>query len=313
MKINKNRHPASMKYMSQATEKLPSDWDRQRAFLALMREGSLSAASRHLNIAQPTARRRIEDLEQEHGVVLFTRSPSGLTPTGIAYELAANVESMARAADAFTRAASAEAESTVGTTHISSSKVVGVEVLPPMLARLRANHSGLEIELSLSNRSENLLSREADIAVRMTEPKQDALVAKHIGAIHLGLYANRNYVENFGAPTTFADLKDLAMIGFETETIGIHTFRRMGLSFQRKEFAYRSNSDLAQLAAIRAGIGVCQTCIGEHDPDLISLLPDAFDLALQTWIVTHEDLRHVRRIRLAYDALVEEMAAYARS
>ncbi|MBQ1559292.1 LysR family transcriptional regulator, partial [Caulobacter sp.] len=59
------------------------DWERHRAFLAVIDTGSLSAAARALGAAQPTVRRRIEDLEAQLGVALFTRSPSGLTPTSV--------------------------------------------------------------------------------------------------------------------------------------------------------------------------------------------------------------------------------------
>jgi DNA-binding transcriptional LysR family regulator len=299
--------------MSSISKNPSQDWERQRAFLAVMQEGSLSAAARALNVAQPTVRRRIEDLEQEHGVVLFTRSPAGLLPTAIAHELAGHVEAMARAVSAFGRAASAEAGSASGTVRITASEVVGVEVLPPIMALLRAEHPGLVIELSLSNRQVNLLSREADIAVRMVQPVQEALVAKRIGRIRFGLHAHRNYIAAHGSPDTLADLKRLGLIGFETETAGIVALRKLGLRYEREDFVYRSDSDLAQLAAIRAGmgIGVCHVGIGQREADLIHILPDDFQLGQDTWVVTHEDLRNVHRVRLVYDALVAGLTDYA--
>ncbi|MDB5528327.1 MAG: LysR family transcriptional regulator [Devosia sp.] len=290
-----------------------ADWERQRAFLAVMREGSLSGAARVLNVAQPTVRRRIEDLELDHGVALFTRAPSGLIPTAIAHELAAHAQAMSNAADSFVRAASAEAGSASGTVRITASEVIGVEVLPPLLAELRGTHPGLVIELGLSNRSEDLLGREADIAVRNFRPVQDALVAKRIGAIDLGLHAHRSFLDRHGTPTRLQDLANFALIGFEHATIGVRALQAMGLTLEREDFAFRTDSDLGQLAAIRAsiGIGICQIGIAKRDPDLIHLLPGQFAFPLETWVVTHEDLRHVQRVRLVYDALVEGLTAYA--
>jgi DNA-binding transcriptional LysR family regulator len=292
-----------------------TDWERQRAFLAVMREGSLSAAARALGVAQPTVRRRIEDLEQDHGVALFTRSPSGLLPTPIAFDLAAHAEAMAHAADSFTRAASAEAASASGTVRITASEVVGVEVLPAILASLRNRHPELEIELGLNNRSEDLLGREADIAVRMIRPVQAALVARHVGAIRLGLHATQGYLDAQGTPAGLADLPRFALIGFETETIGVRTVRDLGLSFRRDDFAFRTDSDLGQLAAIRAGIGigVCHAGLAKRDPNLVRVLPDVVDIPLDTWVVMHEDLRNVQRVRLLFDALHEGLSAYSRS
>jgi len=300
--------------MSQTPHIQSNDWERQRAFLAVMREGSLSGAARALNVAQPTVRRRIEDLEREHGVVLFTRSPAGLMPTEIAGELAAHVEAMSRAALSFARAASAEAGSAAGTVRITASEVVGVEVLPPILADLRNRHPGLVIELGLSNRSENLLDREADIAVRMVRPVQDALVAKRIGAIRLGLHAHRRYLDIHGQPETLEEVKRLGLIGFETETPGIRTLRASGLSFGPEDFIFRTDSDLGQLAAIRAGIGigVCHVGLAARDPALVHLLPDVFKMSFETWVVAHEDLQHVQRVRLTMDALIKGLTTYAK-
>lgn len=292
---------------------IPTDWERQRAFLAVLREGSLSGAARALNLAQPTIRRRIEDLERDHGVALFTRAPSGLIPTAIALELAGHVEAMANAAAAFTRTASAEAGSASGTVRITASEIVAVEVLPPILAQLRDIHPGLVIELGLNNRSEDLLARQADIAVRMTRPLQEALVAKRIGAIRLGLHARRDYLDRHGTPTGLADLKRFALIGFETDPIGISAYREKGVTLEREDFAFRCNSDIGQLAAIRAGmgIGICHTGLGKRDLGLVHVLPAAFAIDLETWVVTHEDLRHVERIRLTFDALVQGLQDYA--
>ncbi|WP_421736520.1 LysR family transcriptional regulator [Caulobacter sp.] len=289
------------------------DWERQRAFLAVLREGSLSGAARVLGAAQPTVRRRVEDLERQMGVALFTRSPSGLTPTALARELGGHVEAMASAAAAFARAASAEAGSAAGAVRITASEVVGVEVLPPMLAALQADYPGLVIELGLNNRSEDLLRREADIAIRMTRPLQDALVARRIGAIPLGFHGHARLLDAWGRPDTLDAARALPLIGYETETIGVRAVKAMGLDLNREDFAFRTDSDLAQLAAIRAGVGVgiCQVALAARDPMLERVLPD-FTFDLETFVVTHEDLREVRRVRLVFDALVEGLSAYAR-
>ncbi len=291
----------------------PIDWERQRAFLAVLREGSLSGAARALGAAQPTVRRRIEDLERQLGVALFTRSPSGLTPTALARELSGSVEAMAAAAAAFARAASAEAGSTTGVVRITASEVVGVEVLPPILAALQADYPGLVIELNLSNRSEDLLRREADIAIRMTRPMQEALVARRIGAIALGFHGQGRLLDAWGRPDTLEAAKALPLIGYETETLGVRAVKALGLDLRREDFAFRADSDLAQLAAIRAGLGVgiCQVALAARDPLLERVLP-GFSFDLETFVVTHEDLREVRRVRLVFDALVEGLTAYAR-
>jgi DNA-binding transcriptional LysR family regulator len=290
----------------------PTDWEQQRAFLAVLREGSLSGAARALGVAQPTVRRRIEDLESGLGTALFTRSPSGLQPTDQALALAEHAEAMALAADAFVRSASAAAHEVAGTVRVSASEVMAIEVLPPILAELCARHPRLAIELSPTNRSEDLLRREADVAVRMTPPQQEALVARRVGAVTLGVYAHRRYLAARGTPASVAEARGHALIGVERESPMLRKVQEAGLPLRVEDFAFRSTSDLAHLAAIRAGfgIGICQVPLAARDPDLVRLLAREFEFPIDTWVVCHEDLRGVARVRAVFDALAEGLIAY---
>jgi DNA-binding transcriptional LysR family regulator len=210
------------------------------------------------------------------------------------------------------RAASGHGEGVRGTVRISASEVIGIEVLPPILASLRASHPDLVIELTLSSRVEDLLRREADIAVRMVRPSQEALIARRVGDIELGLHAHRDYLERCGTPSTWEELKSHTIIGFDTETSFIRSARSKLGAFSRDNFALRTDSDVAQLAAIRAGygIGFCQVRIAERNPSLVRLLPQAFDLRLDTWIAMHEDLRDSPRCRATFAALVDGLGHY---
>jgi DNA-binding transcriptional LysR family regulator len=290
-------------------------WELYRSFLAVLRERSLSGAARHLGLTQPTIGRHIRQLESALKTPLFTRSPSGLTPEDAAYALEPHAQAMAGAAAALLRAASESVAQAKGVVRIAASETIGAEVLPPILAEFRRAHPGVVIELSLSDRMEDLLRRDADIAVRMARPTQAALVARHIGRVTLGLHAHRRYLEAHGTPGRMAQLAQHALIGFDRETTSIQALRRLGLSLRRESFAFRADSHLAQLAAIRAGfgIGVCQTAVARRDPDLVHILPDEFAMALEMWIAMHQDLRRSRAIRAMFDHLGEALAAYARS
>lgn len=290
----------------------PLDWESQRAFLAVLREGSLSAAARALGVAQPTVRRRLEALERSIGVALFTRSPSGLSPTEAARELGGHAEVMAAAAEAFARTASADTDAAHGTVRITASDVVGAEVLPSVLAGLRETQPGLVFELSLTNRNEDLLRHEADIAVRMVRPTQAAMVATRVGVVELGLFAKADYLERHGTPAGLEDLDRFALIGPDRETADLRALNALGLRLARPKFSCRTDNQLAQLGAIRAGlgIGICQKAIARRDPTLVAVLPEAFSYGLDTWVTMHEDLRRVRRVRATFGHLVGALTAY---
>ncbi len=217
---------------------------------------------------------------------------------------------MAVAADAFARTASADAEAAHGVVRITASDVIGAEVLPPILAALREANPGLTLELNLSNRTEDLLRQEADIAVRMVRPAQAAIVARRVGVVNLGLFAHKSYLEKHGAPQTLDDLAGFALIGPDRET---HYLSLFGLNLRRETFAFRTDSQLAQLAAIRAGlgVGVCQVALGRRSPDLVHILPSGFSHGMETWVAMHEDLRRIGRVRTAFNHLVRALTGYA--
>ena len=289
------------------------DWSHYRAFLAVLREGSLSGAARTLGLAQPTLGRQIAELERALGAALFIRSPRGLIPTDAARDIAPHAEAMAAAAGAMMRAASGGTSDTAGVVRVTASEIVGAEVLPPLLAEFRRANSGVTIELALSNRVEDLLRGEADIAVRMARPSQEALVARRVGTVSLGLYAHRAYLAAVPAPASIAALtRDHALIGFDRETPFLRALIAR-LPVGRDQFAFRSDSDLAQLAAIRAGFGVgfIQHGVARRDPDLVAVLPDEIGFDLEMWLALHEDLRASRRLRLMMDHLAAGLADYA--
>src|SRR5215813_11116315 len=165
-------------------------WELYRSFLAALRTGSLSGAARALKLTQPTIGRHIDTLEKTLGAALFTRSQHGLQPTEAAAELAPHAEAMAASAAALMRAASGASQQIAGTVRLSASEVIGVEVLPPMLASLREQYPRLALELVVSDEIRDLLRRDVDLAVRNVRPTQTGLVAKKIGTVTLGLHAH---------------------------------------------------------------------------------------------------------------------------
>ena len=295
------------------TRRVPN-WDELRTFVEVARDGSLSGAARRLGLTQPTVGRHIDALEAALGSTLFTRSPRGLTPTPAALALGPHAEAMAAAAAALGRAASGEAAADRGAVRVTASDVVGCEVLPPILATFHAEHPSIAIELALTNRNEDLARRDADIAVRMVRPTQSGLVARRIGSSRIKLYAHRDYLARFGEPRSLADLASHCVIGFDRDS---RTFRGAGDFAQRltrEDFGFRCDNDLAQLAALRAGAGIggCQENIARRTPELVAVLPNALQYALEVWLVMHEGLKATRRVRLLFDHLAMGLTDYVK-
>jgi DNA-binding transcriptional LysR family regulator len=291
---------------------MSASWELYGTFLEVMRTRSLSAAARTLAVAQPTVRRRIAALEEALGVVLFTRATNGLVPTEAALAALPYVESMAATAHALVRSTSAPSGEERGTVRLTASEVVGGEVLPPVLTHLSRQHPGLQVELVLSNRTEDLLRRDADLAVRMVAPTQQALVARKVGEVPLGLFAHETYLASRPPPRRLADLlRGHALVGNDRQAGVREALQGMGLAVTPAHFTFRSDSDLAQLAAVRAGlgIGVCQLPLAGRTPGLRRVLP-SLTPTLGVWVVMHEDLRSARRVRRVFEHLVAHLGAY---
>ena len=285
-------------------------WELYRSFLAVFREGSLSGAARALDLTQPTVGRHIGALEQALGVTLFTRSPSGLDATEGAAALVPHAQAMASAADALHRAASGDAAEDRGVVRVTASEMIGTEVLPQILTTFREAHPRIIVELTISNRAEDLLRRDADIAVRMVRPTQDALLARKVGIIQLGLHAHPRYLKAHGTPKTLSELTSHPLIGFD-KVPSIRRLNKLGPTITRDLFSFRCDSDIGQYPALRAGfgIGVCQIPLAQRDK-LVPLLPGAFDFKLETWVAMHKDLKSTRRMSLMFAHLVQHLQSY---
>lgn len=287
------------------------EWQLYRTLLAAVQEGSLSATARLLGLSQPTVGRHIDALEAALGVSLFTRSPTGLLPTDTALAITPYAQRMQATAQALRRAATADKGIARGTVRITVAEIMGVEVLPSILTAIRRRYRAITLELVLSDRVENILQHEADIAVRMIEPAQDALVARKIGTIQLGAYAHPDYLKRHPAPRSIDELAGHDLIGFDHESAYIRRMLANGPTLRRSMFALRTDNTIAQLAALRAGFGLgfCQHGLARREPRLRRVLPELV-MTLDTWLVMHEDMRHNTACRVVFDALAEGLAAY---
>ncbi len=290
------------------------DWTLYRTFLTVMRHGSLSAAARLLDLTQPTVARHIALLEAALEVDLFLRSPRGLSPTDIARDLLPQAEAIAAAAATLMRTAESGKGEMTGCVKISASENMGVERLPPILAALRRQHPRLDIQLALSDDVQDLLAREADVAVRQAIPTQNALFVKKLAPTAIGLYAHRAYLERRGEPRSLDALGDHDLIGFDTQTPARRAVSQGFPELKNLRFALRADSDLAQLAAIRCGLGIglTQANIAALDPNLKRVLADKFSFELPLWIAMHEDLKSSAICRAVFDALAKGLSAPVR-
>ncbi len=290
------------------------DWEQVRAFVGVAESGSLSAAGRALGLSQPTVGRYIRALEADLGVRLFRRGPRGLDLTEAGRALLEHGRTMAQAAGRLALAAEGRAESLAGTVRITASVFVTTFVLPAMVARLRAAHPEIEIELVATDATDNLLQREADIAIRMYRPDQPDVLTRKVGALSLGIYAAHDYLKRRGRPTRMEDLMHHDVIGYDRSDQILRGFAEAGFPVDRHFFAVRCDDQVAywHLVVAGAGIGFSQTGIGDAEPRVERVLREFPIPDLPVWLAAHEQLRTNPRVRRVFDFLAEGLAGAAR-
>ena len=283
------------------------DWSLVRSFLAVLDHGSLLGAARQLRSSQPTIGRHVAELEHQLGVVLFERTGRGLVPTEAATRLAEAARVMQSGADQLARSVSGSERAASGTVRITASQPVACYVLPPLLAQMRLVLPEVQIELVASNAVDNLLRREADIAVRMVQPEQVTLIARRVGKVAMRLCAHQDYLRRRGVPRQPADLLSHELIGGDRNDGILKGFTARGFAITREQFAFRTDDVIAAWQAVRAGLGV--GVISDHlirtDPAVVPLLPQVRIDPIPVWLAVHREIRTSQRIRAVYDYLAQ--------
>ena len=287
------------------------DWSLVRSFLAVLEKGSLLAASRDLQLSQPTIGRHVAELESQLGLVLFDRNGRGLLPTEAAYHLAESARIMQSGADQLARNVLGADLGASGTVRITASQPVSCYVLPPLLAQMRLSLPDVQVELVASNEVSNLLRREADIAVRMVQPQQASIIARRVGKVTLRACAHQDYLRRRGVPRQPNDLLAHDLIGGDRNDDTLKGFAAQGLVVGREQFAFRADDLIVVWQAVRAGLGV--GFVSEHlirsDPAVIPVLPKLKIQPLPVWLAVHKEIRTSKRIRAVYDFLADALPA----
>lgn len=286
------------------------DWNHAKAFLITAEEGSLSAAARVLGAAQPTLGRQVSAFEEELGIVLFQRVGRGLALTEAGLELLDHVRVMGDAANRVSLTALGQSQSIEGIVRISASEVYAAHLLPPIIARLRRDQPGIEIEIVASHSTSDLRRREADIAIRNFRPTEPDLIARKIRDVPAQLYATPEYLNRIGNPKLPFDLRNAEFINITSGDAFMHGLNRMGLDLTKANFPIMTENYLVMWEYVKRGlgIGVLDAHIGDAEPTVMRVLPDLEPLMFPIWLVAHREISTSLRIRTVFDLLASELA-----
>jgi len=287
------------------------DWNDLRYFLAIARGGTLARASRLLGINATTVGRRLAALEEQVQARLFDRTPDGyaLTPSG--RDLLPRAERMESEAIALDRDVIGADQRASGSVRLTATEMLATRYIMPHLPRFHALHPGITLELECTTRVVSLARREADIALRLSRPREDNVVGRRLASVPLSLYAAASYLEHRGVPTDpdislaghtailFADSRSFAT---ENEWIAPR--------LDGARVVLRSDSVSSIYSATLAGLGIAllPRAVAGHEPALVHIPTVTSPSPRVIWQAVHADLQRSARVRAVLDFLAEIVA-----
>ncbi len=290
------------------------DWNQVRAFLATAEEGSFSGAARVLQTTQPTIGRQIGALEAALGVTLVERSVRGLTLTEAGRDLLDHVKAMGEAATLISMVADGKSQDVTGEVTVTGTDLLSAAVLPGVLIPLRQIAPGIRIRIVASSDMQNLMQREADIAIRHVRPDQPDLIARHLGDFRANLYAATAYLDRAGRPRSLRDVADHDFVGNADPVRLMAPLDNMGVPVRVESFVMSSASGVVAWELLKAGFGISMQpeSLGDAEPSVEKVLPEFPSLEFPIWLVTHRELQTSRRIRIVFDLLARGLGEVAK-
>lgn len=279
-------------------------WDDVRFFLAVHRGGTLARAAEALRVDATTVGRRIGQLEEELGARLFERQPRGFALTGAGRRLLPRAEGIEREALAVARDIAGEDRKLEGIVRLTATEMLTTRFIAPFLVRFHARHPGIALDLVCTNRDLDLARGEADIALRLSRPRQDDLVVKKLLSIELALYAAHDYVERLGMPSP-DDLAPHRFIRFADTPSFARENAWLSQYTRQAQVVMRSDSVSSVVSAATCGLGIAllPVHVGDREPGLVRTpLPGSPEPRV-VWQAVHRDLSRVARIRAVLDFL----------
>jgi DNA-binding transcriptional LysR family regulator len=183
--------------------------------VAVVDAGSLSAAARHLGMPLATVSRKVAELESHLKTRLLHRTTRqlSLTEAGASYVAACRriLEDIGEAE----RTATGEYAAPKGELVVTAPVVFGRLHIVPVVADFLAQYPEIDIRLVLTDRVVHMMDEQVDVAVRIGELPDSALMATRVGTVRRVVCASPAYLATHGAPAKPRDLSGHNCITFE--------------------------------------------------------------------------------------------------
>jgi DNA-binding transcriptional LysR family regulator len=279
-------------------------WDDLRLVLAIARERSLIAAAERLGTSHPTVFRRARDLERRLGVRLFERARRGYTLTAAGDEIHAVALKMEQEVEALEQRLAGRDLKPAGPIRLTTVDTLICGPLVPLLARFRARHPEIVLDVTVAGALSNLSRRDADIALRAGGEPPEALIGRKLARIAVAIYRGRDT-----ARVSASELDKAPWVMPDDTLSHLASVRWLEAKRLDRRAVLRANSLLTLAQAARHGIGlaILPCYLADADPMLARVCAPMSELGSDLWLLTQPELSKVTRVRAFMDALYEDI------
>jgi len=277
--------------------------DDYHYILALSETGSLSAASRRLNVNHTTVARRIQAFEQRFKVKLFERVPKGYQLTSAGINILPDISLLREQRLNIERKLIGQDKLLSGEVNLTLTPELANDFVVPALNEFNSRYPNIQINLIIGSHHKDLYAREADIALRFTRaPTQGDLIGKNLFPSVWGVYASSSYLEQL--PSQHRLL--LWQLEFDPNWHQAH--------FPNAKPVAKFDQLSSLVTAAKNGLGITKLPCGLVDNDKSSPLyrldipikPSIWSL----WLLYHSDLKSAAKVTAVKDFLLEHLANY---
>jgi DNA-binding transcriptional LysR family regulator len=291
------------------------DWDKLRVFHAVAEAGSFTHAGEALNLSQSAVSRQISALEESLSVPLFHRHARGLILTEqgeLLYRTAREVFSKLAMTEAML---SESKDRPKGPLKVTTTVSFGAAWLTPRIREFMDLYPEIQVSLVVNDTELDLSMREADVAIRMSPPRQPDLVQRHLTTLRYHIYASSEYLKRFGTPQKPEDLDKHRVVLYgedslpPTRTINFLWEAGVRPGHERRPI-FMVNNVYGILRAVENGLGVAALpdFMAQEAVDLIRILPELAGPEVEAYFVYPEELRSSKRIAVFRDFLLRKVA-----
>ena len=291
------------------------DWDKLRVFHAVAEAGSFTHAGEALNLSQSAVSRQISALEESVSVPLFHRHARGLI-------LTEQGELLFRTArEVFAKLAMAESliseskDRPKGPLKITTSVAFGSIWLTPRIREFLDLYPEIQVSLVVDDSELDLSMREADVAIRMSPPRQPDLIQRHLVSVQVHIYGAPEYLKKYGTPQRPEELDQHRVIVYGDDgrppVPGVNWPIDLGAKpGQDRRPILTVNNAYGMLRAVLSGLGLAALpdFVASEHTNLVRVLPELAGPPNEAYFVYPEELRASKRISVFRDFLLRKVA-----